>query len=151
VDVDALMRFREQLMHSLEIPVPLPAGPETGRRLLADFDGEYVRRYGSGGTAMFHSAEVFAFRARASVAAGIPTPRSRNDQAPAAEPADVFWPGRGWTATDVFRGTPVRAVAGPALVELAHTTVAVPPGASLDRGSRNELRLRLPTSTETSR
>src|ERR1700730_2812872 len=43
VEIDALMRYREQLMHSLEIPVPLPAD---GLNLLADFDQEYVRRYG---------------------------------------------------------------------------------------------------------
>jgi N-methylhydantoinase A len=148
VEVDALMRFREQLMHSLEIPVPLPAGPATGLRLLADFDVEYVRRYGSGGTAMFHGVEVFALRARASAASGVPAPRPTIGQASAPEPADVYWPDRGWTTTDVHRGIPAGTVTGPALVELAHTTIAVSPGATLSTGSRNELRLRLPTSKE---
>ncbi len=145
VEVDALMRFREQLMHSLEIPVSLPAGPDAGTRLLAAFDAEYIRRYGSGGTAMFQAVEVFAFRARASVAAGIPTPEPTGEQALAPERAEVYWPGLRWTATDVHRGAPAAAVSGPALLELAHTTIAVPPGASLTTGSRNELRLQLPT------
>ncbi len=69
VEIDALMRYREQLMHSLEIPVPAPVD---GATLLADFDKEYERRYGEGGTALFEAVEVFALRARVSVPAGIP-------------------------------------------------------------------------------
>ncbi|MEW2500022.1 hydantoinase/oxoprolinase family protein [Amycolatopsis sp. NPDC047767] len=145
VEIDALMRFREQLMHSLEIPVTLPSD---GKRLLADFDAEYVRRYGSGGTAMFQTVEVFAFRARASVAAGIPIPAPHSEPAAPVEHADVYWPGRGWTSTEVHRGSVTGTVSGPALVELAHTTIAVPPGASLSTGTRNELRLQLPTTKE---
>jgi N-methylhydantoinase A len=151
VEVDALMRFRDQLMHSLEIPVSLPAGPETGRRMLADFIVEYVRFYSSGGTAMFQSPEVFAFRARASVAGGVPTPVPAGEHAPPRELTDVYWPGRGWTATDVHRGVPAGLVSGPALVELAHTSIAVPPGASLATGSRNEVHLHLPTVKEASK
>jgi N-methylhydantoinase A len=135
-------------MHSLEIPVPLPAGPDLGARLLADFDAEYVRRYGSGGTAMFQAVEAFAFRARASVAAAIPAPGPAAASAAAPERADVYWPGLGRTATDVHRGVPVDAISGPALVELAHTTIAVPPGASLATGAAGELRLALPTPKE---
>jgi N-methylhydantoinase A len=145
VEVDALMRFREQLMHSLEIAVTLP--PD-GKGLLADFDAEYLRRYGSGGTAMFHAVEVFAFRARASVTAGIPVPAPPGEPAVPAERADVYWPGRGWTSTEVHRGSVTATVCGPALVELAHTTIAVPAGASLSTGPRNELRLQFPTTKE---
>ena len=145
VEVDALMRFREQLMHSLEIAVTLP--PD-GKGLLADFDAEYLRRYGSGGTAMFHAVEVFAFRARASVTAGIPVPVPHREPAVPAERADVYWPGRGWTSTEVHRGSVTATICGPALVELAHTTIAVPAGASLSTGPRNELRLQFPTTKE---
>jgi N-methylhydantoinase A len=148
VEIDALMRFREQLMHSLEIPVTLPAGPGTGADLQADFDAEYVRRYGSGGTALFQAVEVFALRARASVAAGIPTPRSVTATVPAPDRTNVYWPGRGWTSTDVHRGAPESVVTGPALVELAHTTIAVPPGAALSTGLKGELRLVLASSEE---
>ena len=133
VEIDALMRFREQLMHSLEIPVT--------DDLQAAFDAEYIRRYGSGGTALFQAVEVFALRARASVAAGIPTPRAASEAASAPERTAVYWPGLGWTPTQVYRGAPRSTVTGPALVELAHTTIAVPPGATLSAGPKGELRL----------
>jgi N-methylhydantoinase A/oxoprolinase/acetone carboxylase beta subunit len=123
-------------------------GPGAGARLLAGFDSEYVRRYGSGGTAMFEGVEVFAFRARASVAAGVPSPEPVTEYTPPPTTTDVYWPGRGWTATEVYRGAPAGSVSGPALVELAHTTIAVPLGASLAPGARHELRLQLPTSKE---
>src|SRR5262249_7120731 len=57
VEIDALMRYREQLMHSLEIPV---SPPVDGSALLAGFGQEYARRYGEGGTALFRAVEVFA-------------------------------------------------------------------------------------------
>jgi len=152
VEIDALMRYREQLMHSLEIPVSPPAD---GVTLLADFDKEYVRRYGDGGTVLsgasagkstsarlFQAVEVFALRARVSVPAGIPL--ARPERSASAEPAltDVYWPGHGRTGTDVYRGAPANMITGPALVELAHTTVAVPHGATLTAGPLGELRLK---------
>jgi N-methylhydantoinase A len=144
VEIDALMRYREQLMHSLEIPVSLPAD---GATLLADFDREYVRRYGEGGTALFHAVEVFALRARVSIPAGVPIARPELTVSPLSagpEQAHVYWPvhGYGWTKTDVYRGAPDGTVTGPALVELPHTTVAVPHGASLSTGPLGELRLK---------
>ena len=42
----------------------------------------------------------------------------------------------------MYRGAPSPAITGPALVELAHTTVAVPHGASLSAGPFGELRLK---------
>jgi N-methylhydantoinase A len=139
VEIDALMRYREQLMHSLEIPVS-PAAD--GGTLLADFDKEYVRRYGTGGTSLFQAVEVFALRARVSVPAGIPV--ARPELSVSTEPArtDVYWPGHGRAATDLYRGAPADMITGPALVELAHTTVAVPPGATQTAGSLGELRLK---------
>jgi N-methylhydantoinase A len=139
VQIDALMRYREQLMHSLEIPVS-PA--VDGATLLAGFEKEYTRRYDDGGTALSRAVEVFALRARVSVPSGIPM--ARPEPAAPAKPgrADVYWPGHGWTTTDVYRGAPDQAVTGPALIQLAHTTVAVPPGASLSADPRGELYLR---------
>jgi hypothetical protein len=61
VEIDALMRYREQLMHGLEIPVSPTAD---GATLLAGFEKEYARRYGEGGTALYEAVEVFALRAR---------------------------------------------------------------------------------------
>jgi N-methylhydantoinase A len=139
VEIDALMRYREQLMHSLEIPVSPSADADT---LLADFDKEYMRRYGEGGTALFQAVEVFALRARVSVPAGIPVARPQLTAAAKPEQADVYWPGPGWARTDVYCGAPAGTVVGPALIELAHTTVAVPHGASLSAGPLGELRLK---------
>jgi N-methylhydantoinase A len=144
VEIDALMRYREQLMHSLEIPV---SPPVDGATLLAGFEGEYVRRYGEGGRALFQAVEVFALRARVSVPVGIPVARpelTAPTETRKPEQADVYWPGHGWITTDVYRGAPGSAVtvAGPALVELPHTTVAVPRGASLSAGPLGELRLK---------
>ena len=139
LEIDALMRYREQLMHSLEIPVSPPADGDT---LLADFDKEYGRRYGDGGTSLFEAVEVFAMRARVWVPSGIPV--ARPELSASTEPVltDVYWPGHGRTPTDVYRGAPGDMITGPALVELAHTTVAVPHGATLTVGSLGELRLK---------
>ena len=85
---------------------------------------------------------MFALRARVSVSAGIPI--ARPELSASVEPArtDVYWPGRGRTGTDVYRGAPQDMITGPALVELAHTTVAVPHGATLTTGPLGELRLK---------
>jgi N-methylhydantoinase A len=139
VQIDALMRYREQLMHSLEIPVS-PA--MDGATLLGGFEKEYTRRYGDGGTALFQAVEVFALRARVSIPSGIPIPGPELTAPAKPGGADIYWPGHGWTPTDVYRGAPDRTVAGPALIQLAHTTISVPPGASLSADPRGELHLR---------
>jgi N-methylhydantoinase A len=76
-----------------------------------------------------------------SVPAGIPIPRPEPAAPAEPEQSDVYWPGHGWTPTGVYRGAPGGTVTGPALVELPHTTVAVPHGASLSAGPLGELRL----------
>jgi N-methylhydantoinase A len=139
VELEALLRYREQLMHSLEIPVP---SPPDGGTLLADFDKEYARRYGDAATALFQGVEVFALRARVAVPAGIPVARPKPSAATEPEATDVYWPGHGRTRTVVHRGAPADTITGPALVELAHTTVAVPDGATLTPGPLGELYLR---------
>jgi N-methylhydantoinase A len=139
VEIDALMRYHEQLMHSLEIPV---GSPIDGATLLGEFDKEYARRYGDGGGSLFQAVEVFALRARVSVPAGIPVARPAPSTSTQPVSADVYWPGHGWTGTDVYRGAPDHPITGPALVELAHTTVAVPHGATLTTGSLGELHLK---------
>ncbi|HEV7980806.1 hydantoinase/oxoprolinase family protein [Amycolatopsis sp.] len=153
VEVEALMRFREQLMHSLEVTVALPAGPDSSNALLSAFETEYKRRYGAGGTSLFQAVEVFALRARASVTAEIPPPRVTVRPAGKTTPVDsceVFWPdARKSLPTDVYLGDALGTgvtLTGPALVELAHTTIAVPPGASLSTGTNGEIRLHLEES-----
>ncbi|GAA3561439.1 hydantoinase/oxoprolinase family protein [Amycolatopsis ultiminotia] len=151
VSVVALMRFQEQLVNSIEIPVALPVGPRTGPRLLEAFQAEYQRRYGAGGTGLFGAAEVFALRAKATIASSVPTVGGASASGPGAGAAtdttEVFWPTQHeWLPTTVFDGPAFAGageVRGPALVELAHTTIAVPPEATLSTGPRGELRLRL--------
>jgi N-methylhydantoinase A len=113
VEIDALMRYREQLMHSLEIPVsPLADGVT----LLADFDKEYVRRYGDGGTSLsgasagkstsaqlFQAVEVFALRARVFSNAQALTIKwilENRSENPGIEPGDMF------VSNDPYVGTP---------------------------------------------
>jgi N-methylhydantoinase A len=135
IDVWALMRYQEQLMHAMEIPVD-PDG-EAGQ-LVARFTNEYAQRYGAAAASAFQAAEVFALRARARV------PGSAPDTTPAAGAAGagttaqtvpVFWPDAGERLdTAVYDGTQLAGgdtIPGPALVELPHTTVAVPRGATL--------------------
>jgi N-methylhydantoinase A len=153
VSVVALMRFQEQLVNSLEIPLPQPVGLDTGRQLLEWFHTEYQRRYGAGGTGLFGVPEVFALRARAAIASSVPpvaaTSRSEPDMGAATETTDVYWPTQSrWLTTNVYNGAAFAEagqVRGPALVELAHTTIAVPPDASLSIGAGGEIRLHLPS------
>src|SRR5207248_9254172 len=149
VDVSALMRFGEQLMHSLEIPVPLPVDEGSAEALLHDFTGEYARRYGHGATDLFRAAEVFALRARAAAPSPIPPPAvvNREGEGKPADHCEVFWPGiRQRLLTAVHDSSSLTAdarIEGPALVELAHTTVAVPPGAVAGVGKYGEITLDL--------
>jgi N-methylhydantoinase A len=152
IDVWALMRYQEQLMHALEVPVDmaggagpvdLAGGSGVASRLVERFVHDYAQRYGASAASAFQAAEVFALRARARI------PGSAPDTTPAAAPAGptaaahtvpVFWPDAGERLdTAVYDGARLAGgdtVAGPALVELPHTTVAVPAGATLtaDRG-----------------
>jgi N-methylhydantoinase A len=158
LDAWALMRYQEQLMHSLEVPVDAggpggaPAGGEgLAGRLAADFTTEYARRYGASAASAFQAAEIFGLRVRARVLAapgevtgtGAPLPGE------AGWPVPVFWPDAGQRlVTTVYDGARLgegSVLTGPALVELSHTTVAVPGGASLAAG-RGHLRLLLPVA-----
>jgi N-methylhydantoinase A len=145
VEVWALMRYQEQLMHALEVPVD-PAA-EAGQ-LVERFTHEYAQRYGASAASAFQAAEVFALRARARVAGSAPEAATAgagvagDTAGTAAETGTVpvFWPEAGVRMdTTVYDGTRLAGgdtVSGPALVELPHTTVAVPRGATLtaDRG-----------------
>ena len=158
LDAWALMRYQEQLMHSLEVPIDMggrgvsPAGRESlADRLATDFTTEYARRYGASATSAFQAAEIFGLRIRARVTAasaefsGTAVPRAGE----VSWQARVFWPDAGESLpTTVYDGARLgdgTVLRGPALVELSHTTVAVPRGASLsvDRG---HLRLLLPSA-----
>jgi N-methylhydantoinase A len=140
VEVWALMRYQEQLMHASEVPVDLDTRAD---QLIERFVREYAQRYGPSAASAFRAAEVFALRARARV------PGSIVEAAPAetamgtglaGETVPVYWPHTGQALdTTVYDGARLAGgekVSGPALVLLPHTTVAVPRGATLsaDRG-----------------
>ena len=85
---------------------------------------------------------LFALRVRDRVPGSAPeaTPAAENSTGAGGRVVPVFWPDAGErTDTMVYDGTRLAGgatVSGPALVELPHTTVAVPRGATLtaDRG-----------------
>jgi len=147
IDVWALMRYQEQLMHALEVPVDPVEG--NGADLAGRFTREYARRYGESAASAFQAAEVFTLRARARVpavarwaadGAGSPTGQ-------ASRTTEVYWPDAGTRlATAVHDGGRLGhgdTITGPALVELSHTTIAVPRAATLT-ADRGHFRLLLP-------
>jgi N-methylhydantoinase A len=146
IDIWALMRYQEQLMHSLE--VRLDPADSRAQRLTARFTEEYARRYGASAASAFQAAEVFALRVRARVPAAIGpvTAPAPAQSAPAGPSVPVFWPDAGQRlGTAVYDGEQFAdgaEVSGPALVELSHTTIAVPQGATLTAGG-GHFRLRL--------
>ena len=146
----ALMRYAEQFLQ--ELPLPLPDGAidgRTGEDLRERFDAEYTRLYGEGARAVFQAVEVFAVRVAARVplqfAAG-----SRNGGRPAgaatAEPdhtRPVYWPAaREWVETAVHDAHTLEGgatIAGPAVVDLPHTAVCVAAGQHLHRDELGNL------------
>jgi N-methylhydantoinase A len=146
IDVWALMRYQEQLMHSLEVLID-PADT-SAERLASRFTDEYARRYGPSAASAFQAAEVFALRVRARVPAALGTVTAATPSGPGApgQTAQVFWPDAGQRlGTAVYDGDQLAdgaELSGPALVELSHTTIAVPQGASLT-ADRGHFRLRL--------
>jgi N-methylhydantoinase A len=162
IDVWALMRYQEQLMHRLEVPLdPADRGGYQARAagladgLAAQFTQEYARRYGPSAASAFQAAEIFALRVRARVPAATraitgtaaPTPGTGTAVGATTRTVPVFWPDAGKrVATTVYDGggfTDGGEITGPALVELPHTTIAVPRAASLT-ADRGHFRLLLP-------
>ena len=153
IDVWALMRYQEQLMHGLEVLVPVGTG-DLPTQLTTLFTHEYARRYGETAASAFQAAEIFALRVRAREQA------SRNGASlePAAtlgratRTVRVFWPDSGeHLDTAVLDGGGIPeggTVTGPALVELPHTTIAVPRAARLT-ADRGHFRLVLPARQPT--
>jgi N-methylhydantoinase A len=156
IDIWALMRYQEQLMHRLEVPLdPADRGGHPARAgdLSAQFTQEYARRYGPSAASAFQAAEIFALRVRARVPAATRAITGTAASAPGATVGSatrtvlVFWPDAGKrVATTVYDGggfTDGGEITGPALVELPHTTIAVPRAASLT-ADRGHFRLLLP-------
>jgi N-methylhydantoinase A len=140
----ALMRYAEQLLQS--VPVPIADGPiddDACSKLLSDFDAEYERQFGAFAKALFAAVEVFAVRVEARVPGDV---RDIHADPPAqeAEPAarrDVHWPDHGPIDTPIYDGALLgggQVIDGPAVIELAYTTVPVPPGQRLTRDAATD-------------
>ena len=133
----AVMRYAEQFLHDL--PIPVPPGPvdrQTCERLAARFDEEYVRLYGEGARSIFQAVEIFGMRVRARVPLGFVTAATRASTHNGGQRTitgdhvrQVYWPDeRAWVPTAVHAGRELKAgdrVHGPAVVELPYTTIAV--------------------------
>jgi N-methylhydantoinase A len=133
----AVMRYAEQFLHDLPLPVaPGAVDAASCEQLALRFDEEYARLYGEGARAIFQAVEICAIR----VTATVPLPFATSFAAVA--PADggrrmrtsdevrqVYWPDdHAWVPTAVYDGGDLKAgdtLLGPAVVELPHTTVAV--------------------------
>ncbi len=132
-----------------ELTVPLPDGPIDDAlcaELVRLYNAEYGRLYSQAAVALFQSVEIFELRvtARAPARAAAPVaPEATAEPARSAE-RTVYWPGRGPLPTSVVGSPrPGERVEGPALVQLAHTSVSVAPGQSLHAGEGGTLVLEL--------
>jgi N-methylhydantoinase A len=139
----AVMRYAEQLLHDL--PLPLGSGridEAACEDLARRFDEEYVRLYGEGARSIFQAVEIFGIRVRARVplafvpALGTAAAQNGGAMAVTSERVrQVYWPDeQAWVPTAVHDGgalKPGNRVNGPAVVELPHTTVAVAAGSQV--------------------
>jgi N-methylhydantoinase A len=140
----ALMRYAEQLLQS--VPVPIAGGPiddAACAQLLSDFDAEYERQFGAFAKALFQAVEVFAVRIEARVVGDLPDLRTTAPDAEAAarETRSVHWPEHGPLETAIFDGGALAAgqrIVGPAVIELPYTTVPVAPRQRLQRDAEND-------------
>jgi N-methylhydantoinase A len=146
---DAEFRFEADLRYKgqdseLSIPVMLPLGADPAARLAEAFRTEYraVYQYASDG-----AIEITALRA---VGRGLRRTRLNfagmrimNDHpAPGAigERRVYFGRDSGWRATPVLRRADIAGqLAGPAIVESADTTIALPPGWTIERDRAGDL------------
>jgi N-methylhydantoinase A/oxoprolinase/acetone carboxylase beta subunit len=118
-------------------------------QLLQDFDAEYERQFGAFAKALFQAVEVFAVRVEARVPGEVATMRPVSRPSPAQPRGEraVHWPGHGPLPTAIYDGAALgdeQRITGPAVIELAYTTVPVAPGQQLIRdGSTDNLLLQL--------
>lgn len=127
----ASMRYAGQKMQ--ELVIGLPDGPIDAALcagLERSFTVEYARLYSEAALALFQTIEIFNLRVTARTRSAAASPVGASGDAPPPERSrDVYWPGFGWRPTRILGGspTPGQRVAGPAIVELSHTSVSVAP------------------------
>jgi N-methylhydantoinase A len=140
----ALMRYAEQLLQSVPVPIgPGPITEDTCAQLLQDFDAEYERQFGAFAKALFAVVEVFAVRVEARVPAEVRDARADAPSEPSQPTGtrQVHWPDTGPAATPIYDGATLaagQAIDGPAVIELAYTTVPVAAGQKLTRDAQTD-------------
>lgn len=143
VEHTALARYAEQYLQELELPLPALSGDPlaTAEAMTESFRAQYRRLFGEAALAVFQAIEIFTVRVTARVDLG-----TASLQAVAAGPAaappiapvrhrDVFWPGvEASQETAVYDDTPSpgQRIDGPAVIQLAHTSISVAPGQHLE-------------------
>jgi N-methylhydantoinase A len=137
-----LTRYATQYMQELSLPLGAGEVTETMVGALGDtFSAEYSRLYGSAALSAFHTVEIFSIRVIATAVRHGQAIESRTHEQSTESGHDpdnereVFWPDEGrWITTGVYLSPPPHGVVvdGPAVVQLAHTTISVPPGQSLE-------------------
>lgn len=149
IDQVVQMRYPTQYMNAFGIPVRDGwISDELCRDIENDFRLEYARRYGSS-AGPHDPVEIFSVRVTARISAGNANTKSPyGSHAPRQLPRrSVFWPAEmTWIPTEIYAadtlGSAIK-IEGPALIELAHTTVAVPPGQLLTMTETGSLLLTL--------
>lgn len=133
------MRYGMQT-HQLSVPVDGELdGADAVHRVIASFEGAYERRYGKGSGFREAGVEITTFIVQAyGILSDTPIrrrPLVGGTIAP-AESRRVLWPEiREWVDTPVYRGeglAPGIGLTGPAIIELASTTVALRTGQALE-------------------
>lgn len=144
----ASMRYAGQKLQELNIRLPDgPIDEAFCREMERRFTAEYARLYSKAALALFQHIEIFSFRVTARVPARAASPVAGEGIA-ADVPArcrEVHWPGFGQRSTKVIVGAPLNGerIAGPAIVELRHTSVCVAPHQHLFADSDGSLILEL--------
>jgi N-methylhydantoinase A len=125
------LRYKGQVH---QVPIDVPAGELTDdiADLLDRWEQKYATLYGSGST--YADAQIEAVNQRVLASSGTTDPRltAADDQGEAAaDSRAVYWPGLAeFVETDVYDErvlSPDAAIAGPAVIQLPDTTVAIRP------------------------
>jgi N-methylhydantoinase A len=124
------MRFSMQI-HDVEVPVA-PGAIDDARmqQIDADFEEIHEQLFGRGSGFRAGGVDITGFQVRAT--ARTTKPRLAVENGAAADPTatrEIYWPElRAHRATPIFSAAPPQPVAGPALIELPDTVIAVRPG-----------------------
>jgi N-methylhydantoinase A len=127
------MKFNLQI-HQVEVPVPDgDLSAEQAEAQVGRFVERYEQVYGAGSafTGAGVQAGVFRVSARGKVRTPALVQRPPDGRPPSPGTRDVHWEGEGFRPTDIHRGEdlgPGAVIEGPAIVEMAETTIVVPPG-----------------------